>query len=295
MDRRNFMHQSGLALGATLLLPTLSCEQKKSTEPAPEASSLLNTWEDVRSQFNLSSEKIHMTQMLLASHPASVRNAIEEHRKRFDENPTEYWEHNYVSAEVKVAESAARYIEASADEIALTDSTTMGLGTLYTGLRLKPGNEIVTTTHDHYATEKAIEYAAQKNGASIKRISLYEDASTVTIDQIVGRLAQAISPATKIVAVTFVHSCTGVKLPIRAIADMIREVNLKRDAKDRIYFCVDGVHGFGVEDITMEKLGCDFFVAGTHKWIFGPRGTGILFGKKDAWDLCKMYRTHSTT
>jgi selenocysteine lyase/cysteine desulfurase len=35
----------------------------------------------------------------------------------------------------------------------------------------------------------------------------------------------------------------------------------------------------------MADLGCDFFVAGTHKWIFGPRGTGVFFARKDAWDM----------
>lgn len=36
------------------------------------------------------------------------------------------------------------------------------------------------------------------------------------------------------------------------------------------------MHGFGVEDFTIDDLGCDFFMAGCHKWLFGPRGTGII-------------------
>jgi selenocysteine lyase/cysteine desulfurase len=32
------------------------------------------------------------------------------------------------------------------------------------------------------------------------------------------------------------------------------------------------------EDATVRDLGCDFFVAGTHKWLFGPRGSGIIWG-----------------
>jgi isopenicillin-N epimerase len=38
------------------------------------------------------------------------------------------------------------------------------------------------------------------------------------------------------------------------------------------------VHGFGVEDIDILRMGCDFLAAGTHKWLFGPRGTGVLWG-----------------
>ncbi|MCI0618453.1 aminotransferase class V-fold PLP-dependent enzyme, partial [bacterium] len=46
---------------------------------------------------------------------------------------------------------------------------------------------------------------------------------------------------------------------------------------------VDGVHGIGIEDATVNELGCDFLVAGTHKWILGPRGTGLIWGKNSAW------------
>ena len=104
------------------------------------------------------------------------------------------------------------------------------------------------------------------------------------MDEVVERLADAIRPSTKLVAVTWVHSSTGVKLPIRALVDAILAVNAERNPSNRIYLSVDGVHGFGIENITMEELGCDFFVAGTHKWLFGPRGTGILWAKEDAWD-----------
>ncbi len=179
--------------------------------------------------------------------------------------------------------SASAYLDVNPSEIALTDSTTQGLGLLYTGFKLSEEDEILTTTHDHYSTEKALEFAAQKNGASIKRISLYDKAADASVDEIVNRMTDAITPATKLIAVTYVHSSTGVKLPIREMADAIKELNGRR--ADRIYLAVDGVHGFGVENITMDQLGCDFFVAGTHKWLFGPRGTGIIWAKEDAWDM----------
>jgi selenocysteine lyase/cysteine desulfurase len=83
--------------------------------------------------------------------------------------------------------------------------------------------------------------------------------------------------------VTWVHSSTGVKLPLRKMADALAEVNARRAPDDRVLLCVDGVHGFGVESDTVAELGCDFFVAGCHKWIFGPRGTGMVWGRTAAW------------
>jgi isopenicillin-N epimerase len=46
---------------------------------------------------------------------------------------------------------------------------------------------------------------------------------------------------------------------------------------------VDGVHGFGVENVKMQDLGCDYFIAGCHKWLFGPRGTGIVWASERGW------------
>ena len=226
-----------------------------------------------------------MAQMLLASHPKPVKDAIENHRRNFDANPTEYWEHHFQTAEPLVLESAAAYLDANPAEIALTDSTTQGLGTLYTGFRVDEGDEVLTTIHDHYSTEKSLKYSSQKNGATVRQITLYDNPSEASVDEIVERLTSAIRPSTKLVAVTWVHSSTGVKLPIRAMADAIKTINSGRNESDRIYFSVDGVHGFGIENVTMADLGCDFFVAGTHKWLFGPRGTGIIWAKEDAWDM----------
>jgi isopenicillin-N epimerase len=85
--------------------------------------------------------------------------------------------------------------------------------------------------------------------------------------------------------VTWVHSSTGVKLPIKEIAGRFARINAGRDPADRVLLCVDGVHGLGVENVTVGDLGCDFLISGTHKWLFGPRGTGLVWGKPEAWPV----------
>jgi isopenicillin-N epimerase len=51
-----------------------------------------------------------------------------------------------------------------------------------------------------------------------------------------------------------------------------------------VLLIVDGVHGLGVEDPKVSALGCDAFAAGTHKWMFGPRGTGFIWAKPELWE-----------
>ncbi|MCO4294268.1 aminotransferase class V-fold PLP-dependent enzyme [Solitalea sp. MAHUQ-68] len=279
MQRRSFLQLTGLALGASAINPVFAFDTIKINRPG------FSTWADIRKQFLLEPGKVHMSQMLLATNPTEVREAIDQHRKMLNENPVDYWENNWIQFEEKMRQAAANYIGAEIGEVALMGSTTMGLGTLYSGLKLKEGDEILTTVHDHFSTEKSIEYGVMKNKASVRKITLYENPATANADDMATILAKSIQPATRVVAVTWVHSCTGMKLPIRKLADVVKKANEQRSASNRIYFCVDGVHGFGVENVSMKDLGCDFFAASCHKWIFGPRGTGLLFAKKDAWDM----------
>jgi selenocysteine lyase/cysteine desulfurase len=268
--------RSGLVLGAS----TLPLSPDSSGQALADD---LSDWTAVRDQFEFTRDWINMACLLLASHPKPVRDAIEKHRREFDFNPISYVEENFVAFEKATLEPAAEYMGVAPADISLTVSTTMGLGILYGGLTIRPDQEILATTHDHYMTDTALRYRSQQSGAPYRQVTLYDDPANTTESEIVATFEKAIKPETRIIAVTYVHSSTGVKLPIRAMAEVVERANSSRSEDDRAIFCVDGVHGFGVENVTMDDLGCDFFVAGTHKWIFGPRGTGLVWGKPEAW------------
>jgi len=186
--------------------------------------------------------------------------------------------------EAAVLRAAASYLGADPADIALTDSTSMGLALLYNGIDLRAGQEAIATRHDFFVTRETLRARAARVGASYREISLYdEQREAISENEIVQRALAAITPRTRVLALTWVHSSTGVKLPIRQIADGLAQLNARRDARERVLLCVDGVHGFGVEDATVTRLGCDFFVAGCHKWLCGPRGTGLVWGKPQAW------------
>ena len=153
----------------------------------------------------------------------------------------------------------------------------MGLGLIYSGLNLQDGDEVLQTVHDHYSTDMSLAYRANRTGAKVRRIALYEKPAEVSVADVQKRLRHAITTDTKVVAASWVHPSMGVTLPIKAMADTITQLNKQRKTNQQILFCVDGVHGFGIESQDVSQLGCDFFVAGTHKWIFGPRGTGVVW------------------
>jgi selenocysteine lyase/cysteine desulfurase len=282
MLRRKFLAGLGISVGASLLaskqlLAETQLSVNKSNTIAPA------DWTALRDLFPLTKKYIQLSTFLLTSHPKPVSDAIEMHRRGLDENPADYWHHRFETIDNDIAEVAAEYMGGKAKNIALTDSTTMGLALIYSGLKLAPGTEILQTVHDHYSTDMSLAYRARRTGAKVRRIALYENPSTVSIADVIKRLREGINKNTRVVAATWVHSSTGVKLPIRAMANAINLINQDRSKDQQILFCVDGVHGFGIENEDIATLGCDFFVAGTHKWLFGPRGTGVIWGNDRAW------------
>ena len=280
LDRRDFLERSGLALAAAAVLGPEALAAGGDTEaellaPLP--------WAKVRSQFRLRRDRVHLGAFLLASHPTPVRRAIEHYRRALDADPVGYLHRTSAAREAAVLRAAAGYTGTRAADIALTDSTTMGLALLYNGIHVRAGQELLTSTHEFFVTHDALQLKADRTGASLRKIRLYDDSATASADTIVRRVVNAVTPRTRVVALTWVHSSTGVKLPIRRIADALRPLNRGRSGADRILLCVDGVHGFGIENVRLPALGCDFFAAGCHKWLFGPRGTGLVWGRPGAW------------
>ena len=283
LTRRNFLIRGSLSLAAGALSSVLV--EAKTKENAPTD---FKDWESVRRQFELAPDYIHFALFFLASHPKSVRQAIEQYRAKIDANPLLTVEDAiFVQTDenipLQVCRAIANYIGGDGQDIALTQNTTTGLALLYHGLPLREGDEILTTTHDHYVHHESIRLATGRCGATWRKIPLFDSYDSISPDEIAERIRKAIGPKTRAVGVTWVHSSSGVRLPIARIAEKLAEVNRGRDEKDRVLLIVDGVHGFGVEDPKITALGCDAFAAGTHKWLFGPRGTGFVWAKPEVW------------
>ena len=284
LSRRKFLASTG-AIAATAAMPgRLLAALEKQSVPLPD----LQRWSEVRAQFPLTRDYLHFASFYIASNPKPVREAIDGFRRAIDANPFVVVERGMFESEAesmqrKVREDVAGYLGARPDEIALTGNTTTGLALVYNGLSLKSGDEVLTTAHDHYSHHESIRLAVERAGASMRKIALFERSAEASSETIVDRIKSSIQPRTRAIGVTWVHSSSGVRLPIGQIADAIRETNRGRDENDRVLLIVDGVHGLGAVDEAVAEMGCDFFCAGTHKWMFAPRGTGIIWAKAENW------------
>ena len=277
---------SAVATGSPSGSPTGS---SSGSADAPAAEFDPQDWASVRDQFNLDPGLAQLAAFVFSPHTRILDAAIAGYRDELAVD-TEAALLTGLEREAAVRTAAAAYHGGVADQYALTDSTTMGLGLMYGGLSLGPDDEVVTTTHDFYSTEDSLRLLRQRTGASISRVTLYDDPARASVDGMVAAVAGAITPRTKVVALTWVHSSTGVRVPVREICSALE--GLGRVPRDQYVVCIDGVHGFGAVDADLPDLGCDFLSAGTHKWLHGPRGTGVLWGR-DWGPLAEVIPTFS--
>ena len=244
-------------------------------------------WHAVRELFPLSKDLLHLSTYLFVSQPKPVAAEVEHFRKLIDADTVWIERAAFSDAEGHpfsvMKRSLADYIGGSSDELCLTSNATQALAMAYHGLRIRKDQEIVTTEHDHYSQHESIRFAAERSGCGVRYVSLYEDGAKANATEMVAHLERAITPKTRAVGVTWVHSCTGVKLPIPPIAEAVARANRGRANADRCLLIVDGTHGFANQDVDVAKMGADFFATSTHKWLFGPRGTGFLWGRADMW------------
>jgi L-cysteine/cystine lyase len=137
----------------------------------------------------------------------------------------------------------------TAELVALTDSTTRGCQIVVAGLGLEGDDEVVTTAEEHFGLTSQL----RASGARVVVVEADEDA-----------LLAAVTPRTRLVAVSHVLWTTGRKL------DLAR---LRRP--DGPPLLVDGAQSAGA--IPPELHGADFYTVSAHKWLCGPDPSGALF------------------
>jgi selenocysteine lyase/cysteine desulfurase len=169
----------------------------------------------------------------------------------------------------EVRSRACEFLGCDENELALTRNATEGMNLVARGLKLRDGDEVVMTTHEHPGG--AMPWFAVREDTEIG-IRTFEpgDGGDDTLE----RLREVLTGRTRVVMVSHITCTTGTVLPVREIADLCR---------GRGIVCViDGAQAVGQIPVDLHALGCDFYVASGHKWTLGPKGTGVLF-VRDEW------------
>jgi selenocysteine lyase/cysteine desulfurase len=171
----------------------------------------------------------------------------------------------------------AALLGAEPEEIAFTRNATDGINLVLAGLDWQPGDEIITTNEEHEAIFHPLLYLQRYRGIKIRLV----EASPVA-EAMRERLEKALTERTRLLAISYVTCETGTRLPAREICRWAAARNLLT--------LLDGAQASGVFPINLHEIGCDFYASNGHKWLSGPKGTGIFYGRRER--LPGLYLAH---
>ena len=236
-------------------------------EPRRAARSEEALWQLVRRQFPLEDGLIYLNaaNVCPASRPVLDRYAAL--LRDFQANPSFQNRDKYRPLRESVRTKVAALLGVSADEVAITRNTSEGTNLVVRGIDLKPGDEIVITDHNHPSNNESWKLRARREALVVKSVPVPVPARSA--EDLVAGIEKALTPRTRVIAVTHLTSTTGIRYPIKPIAELAR----RRD----IFLHVDGAQTFGAGDVNLKDLGCDSYSASAHKWPMGPLEAGILF------------------
>ncbi|MCX6142902.1 MAG: aminotransferase class V-fold PLP-dependent enzyme [Ignavibacteriales bacterium] len=280
MNRRRFLSMVGKGVGlATLtsatvagLLDDLHAATRRVESLSPEDAAMNEDfWFEIQSSFSVTRGITNLNNGGVSPSPRLVTEALCRYTWQ-QEDVTAYtmWQILEPQSET-VRTGLADIFGCDREEIAITRNASESLEIILMGMDLKTGDEILTTTQDYPRMLTTLRQREQREGLVLKMIKV--PIAPQHLDDITAEFEKAITPKTKVILVSHVINITGQIMPVKAITTLAKSKGIE--------VIVDGAHAFAHFDFKQPDLGCDYYGTSLHKWLFAPKGTGLLYVKKD--------------
>nr|BBH91857.1 cysteine lyase [Thermogemmatispora argillosa] len=164
----------------------------------------------------------------------------------------------------------ATLLNASEEEIALTDNTGEGLNIIAFGLNWREGDEVITTNHEHISALAPLYQLRDRYGIRLRIADLGERGERSAVEEI----ARLITPRTRLIVLSHVSYMTGARFDVSAVTALGR--------RHGVPVLIDGAQAAGAIAVDVQALDVDFYAFPMHKWLCGPDGTGGLYVRRTA-------------
>ncbi|HEX7315220.1 MAG TPA: aminotransferase class V-fold PLP-dependent enzyme [Pyrinomonadaceae bacterium] len=280
LDRRRFLSSVGKGLGlaalssstvASLLKDVRAAAKRVSHLSAAEAARDEEFWFDIQQAFSVTRGLINLNNGGVSPSPRIVTEALVRYIWQ-QEDATAYtmWEILEPQSET-IRTGLAEAFGCDREEVAITRNVSDSLEALLFGFDLKPGDEVLTTTQDYPRMLTTLRQRERRDRITLKLVKF--PVPPKDLSEITAAYEAAFTPRTRLVLVSHMINLTGQITPVRDICELAR----KRGAET----IIDGAHSFAQFNFKRDDLNCDYFGTSLHKWLHAPKGTGMLYVKKD--------------
>ncbi len=167
---------------------------------------------------------------------------------------------------------------ASEDEIIFNSGTTEGINMVAYGWaapRIEPGDEILLSVMEHHANIVPWHFLRERQGAVLKWVDV-DAAGALDEDKLIA----AITPKTKLIAITQLSNVLGTHVDVKKICAAAREKG--------VAVLVDGSQGAVHAPVNLADMGCDFYAITGHK-LYGPSGSGAIYVRRERMEEMRPF------
>lgn len=256
-------------LALTALLPGFEALSRASTLPTDAGATIWPPrteadWVAIARQFV--TDGLHLNTGTYGACPLPVLEATIHHLRAFERMIGQ--EHPDMAA---LHAGLEAFLGAWPGSVAIVRNTTEAMNVVANGIDLEPGDEILTTTHEHIGGRCCWELQAARRGAVLRTFDPPLDPADD--EELVDAWRRAITPRTRVLSISHVLFTTGMIQPVAALV---------RLARDRgIVSVIDGAHPPGMLVLDLQAIDADYYASSPHKWLLAPKGTGLLVTRPD--------------
>ena len=286
MERRTFMKGLTASLAGLGLLPDLTeglsdrlSDLSRRLLDAPDER---RVWGLVQREFQLNPGLVHLNTGSVGAVPGLVLDAVCESMRQIEGDPVNNtW--GGIGAGMEAARNtAAEFLGADLGEVAFTRNTTEGMNAVASGLDLKSGDQVLTTNHEHGGGMECWQHLRKYRGVELVYLKMPNPVRDKA--QILELVADHLTPRTRACSFCHIDTITGLQMPLADISQLTRP-------REILLVC-DGAQAPGMLDVDVKALGVDTYASSSHKWLLAPKGSGLLYIRKEAQDRVHPPQLH---
>ncbi|MCI0697376.1 aminotransferase class V-fold PLP-dependent enzyme [candidate division KSB1 bacterium] len=279
-DRRRFLATIGKGMGmmafASSYVATLFDEVQAATKRIAHLSpdQVANDedfWFEIQQAFTVTRGIVNLNNGGVSPSPRIVTEALVRYQWQ-QEDATAYTMWQILEPQVETIRTGlAEIFGCDREEIAVTRNASESLEILLMGMDLKSGDEVLSTTQDYGRMLTTLRQRELREGLKLKLVKI--PIPPKNLDEITASFENGITSRTKLILMSHMVNITGQITPVKAVCELARSKGIE--------VIVDGAHSFAQFNFKQSDIGCDYFGTSLHKWLFAPKGTGLLYVKRD--------------
>ena len=219
----------------------------------------------------LAPESVFLNHGSFGACPKAILKLQAELRRQMEAEPVQFLWRRYEERLEPSRRTVAKFLGVRPKDMVFVTNATTGVNAVLRSLKLKPGQELLTTNLDYNACHNVLAEAAR--AARAKLITAAIPFPLDDEDELVEAILRKVSRRTRLAMIDHVTSNTALVTPV---ARLIKELEARG-----VDTLVDGAHAPGMLPLDLHKLAPAYYTGNLHKWVCAPKGAGFLWARED--------------